>query len=77
MTRLALAQNAQRLFSGDENGHLMCWDLKAHRIVAPEWRDSDNCELCDVPFFWNLKAMWDRKVTMRFFKLVNFFRLLE
>lgn len=42
----------------------MCWDLKANRIVAPPWRDSDKCELCDVPFFWNLRVMWDRKVIL-------------
>lgn len=40
----------------------MCWDLRATRIVAPAWRDSDKCEICDAPFFWNLKVMWDRKV---------------
>ncbi|KAH7699457.1 Protein WDFY-2 [Aphelenchoides avenae] len=61
LTSLALATEAGRLFSADESGRLMCWDLKAKRIMAPAWRDSDRCELCDVPFFWNLKVMWDRK----------------
>uniref|UniRef100_A0A915CUG9 FYVE-type domain-containing protein n=1 Tax=Ditylenchus dipsaci TaxID=166011 RepID=A0A915CUG9_9BILA len=62
LTKLALAKDSQRLFSADESGHLMCWDLKANRIVAPAWQDSDKCQLCDLPFFWNLKVMWDRKV---------------
>jgi hypothetical protein len=63
---LAFAKESQRLFSADETGHLMCWDLKANRIVAPAWRDSDKCEQCDVPYFWNLKVMWDRKVVVGF-----------
>ncbi|KAI1702127.1 FYVE zinc finger domain-containing protein [Ditylenchus destructor] len=62
VTRLSLAKDSRRLFSVDESGHLMCWDLKANRIMAPAWRDSDKCELCDAPFFWNLKVMWDRKI---------------
>jgi WD40 repeat protein len=61
LTSLTLAANSARLFSADENGHLMSWDLNAKRIMAPAWRDSDKCELCDVPFFWNVKVMWDRK----------------
>ncbi|VDK18911.1 unnamed protein product [Anisakis simplex] len=59
---LAYADGANRLFSADENGTLVCWDMKAKRIETPEWKTSDNCQLCDAPFFWNIRAMWDRKV---------------
>jgi len=62
LTSLVLAQDAARLFSVDDTGHLVCWDLKAKRIMAPGWHDNDKCELCDVPFFWNVKVMWDRKI---------------
>uniref|UniRef100_A0AC34F2P7 FYVE-type domain-containing protein n=1 Tax=Panagrolaimus sp. ES5 TaxID=591445 RepID=A0AC34F2P7_9BILA len=61
ISALVLAENPARLFSVDESGHLVCWDLKAKRIMAPGWHDHDRCELCDVPFFWNVKLCWDRK----------------
>lgn len=28
---------------------------------TPEWLDSDSCQKCDQPFFWNFKQMWDTK----------------
>ena len=63
LTKLGLGkQTPRRLFSADESGRLMCWDMETKRITAPAWRDSDKCEICDQPFFWNLKDMWDRKV---------------
>lgn len=59
---LALASAAKRLLSADENGNLVCWDLTARRMETPAWKNADNCELCDAPFFWNFRVMWDRKV---------------
>uniref|UniRef100_A0A7E4ZUI4 FYVE-type domain-containing protein n=1 Tax=Panagrellus redivivus TaxID=6233 RepID=A0A7E4ZUI4_PANRE len=61
ISSLVLARNASRLFSIDDVGHLVVWDLKAKRIVAPGWHEKDNCEICDAPFFWNVRVMWDRK----------------
>ncbi|KAL3102019.1 hypothetical protein niasHS_003428 [Heterodera schachtii] len=62
LTRLALGADSRRLFSADESGKLVCWDMSARRIAAPAWVDSDKCEICDTPFFWNLRVMWDRKI---------------
>uniref|UniRef100_A0A8K9XYI6 WD repeat and FYVE domain containing 1 n=1 Tax=Oncorhynchus mykiss TaxID=8022 RepID=A0A8K9XYI6_ONCMY len=28
---------------------------------APQWLDSDSCQKCEQPFFWNVKQMWDSK----------------
>uniref|UniRef100_A0A8C0YD57 WD repeat and FYVE domain containing 1 n=1 Tax=Cyprinus carpio carpio TaxID=630221 RepID=A0A8C0YD57_CYPCA len=28
---------------------------------APQWLDSDSCQKCAQPFFWNIKQMWDSK----------------
>lgn len=28
---------------------------------TPEWLDSDSCQKCEQPFFWNFKQMWDSK----------------
>lgn len=30
-------------------------------LQTPEWLDSDSCQKCDQPFFWNFKQMWDSK----------------
>lgn len=31
-----------------------------------EWLESDSCQRCGVPFFWNVKQMWsDRKIGFR------------
>lgn len=62
LTCLCYAQNACRLFSADENGTLVCWDMTTQRLETPEWKSSDNCQLCDSPYFWNLKEMWAKKV---------------
>uniref|UniRef100_A0A914MRL8 FYVE-type domain-containing protein n=2 Tax=Meloidogyne TaxID=189290 RepID=A0A914MRL8_MELIC len=62
LTSLALGTKSRRLFSADESGRLICWDMRAKRIMAPAWRDTDHCEICDSPFFWNFKVMWDRKI---------------
>ncbi|RCN49397.1 FYVE zinc finger [Ancylostoma caninum] len=62
ITSLVVAPGAARLFSADDAGKLVCWDMSAHRLETPGWKTSDNCEVCDAPFFWNLTAMWQRKV---------------
>lgn len=30
-------------------------------LQAPQWLDSDSCQKCEQPFFWNIKQMWDTK----------------
>ncbi|VDN04595.1 unnamed protein product [Thelazia callipaeda] len=62
LTCLQYAQRGKRLFSADENGTLVCWDMIAKRLETPEWKKSDNCQLCDSPFFWNIREMWEKKV---------------
>ncbi|NXR14602.1 WDFY1 protein, partial [Semnornis frantzii] len=29
--------------------------------AAPQWLESDSCQKCEQPFFWNIKQMWDTK----------------
>lgn len=62
LTSLSLAIDSRRLFSADDTGQLICWDMRSNRTVAPAWRDFDKCEICDVPFFWNVKVQFERKV---------------
>ncbi|NXQ58126.1 WDFY1 protein, partial [Anthoscopus minutus] len=35
--------------------------LKKCRMYAPQWLESDSCQKCEQPFFWNIKQMWDTK----------------
>lgn len=36
--------------------------LRLHvSLQAPQWLDSDSCQKCEQPFFWNIKQMWDTK----------------
>ncbi|NXX36405.1 WDFY1 protein, partial [Nicator chloris] len=35
--------------------------LKRCRRCAPQWLESDSCQKCEQPFFWNFKQMWDTK----------------
>lgn len=30
-------------------------------LQTPVWVESDNCQRCQRPFFWNLKSMYDQK----------------
>jgi hypothetical protein len=30
-------------------------------VQTSDWSDSDTCQLCRRPFFWNLKAMYEQK----------------
>lgn len=62
VTSMVVAPGTVRLYSADDTGKLVCWDMSANRLETPAWKNADSCEVCDTPFFWNLSAMWQRKV---------------
>jgi len=35
--------------------------MNVKRQETPEWSQSDVCERCGGPFFWNFKAMWNQR----------------
>jgi hypothetical protein len=35
--------------------------MNVKRNETPKWLESDNCQICHLPFFWNLRAMWTQK----------------
>lgn len=37
------------------------YHFKTMFAQTPEWLDSDSCQKCEQPFFWNFKQMWDSK----------------
>jgi len=30
-------------------------------LQTPEWAESDKCQKCGTPFFWNVHSMWTLK----------------
>lgn len=49
------------LFTIDSVGNLIKWDLTKKRKKCAEWTESDSCQACNDPFFWNVKQMWTEK----------------
>jgi WD40 repeat protein len=62
VTGLAYLGKAGQLISGGEDAILVAWNMRCQRVETPPWKESDLCELCKKPFFWNLKAMFDSKI---------------
>jgi WD40 repeat protein len=55
-------RRSNQLLSVDEKSFFI-WDMSAQRFSNPEWKESDTCMTpsCGLPFFWNVKKMWDDK----------------
>jgi len=53
---------SRQLMSASDDGFIVVWDMKAKRLESPQWKESDWCEFCKKPFFWNVKAMWESKI---------------
>ena len=32
---------------------------RVRRQETPNWAESDVCQICSAPFFWNIKKMWN------------------
>jgi ribosomal protein S14 len=45
------------IVSSGDDGMVGVWNLARPRRETPEWRESNNCELCGKAFFWNLSAL--------------------
>ncbi|XP_029189968.1 WD repeat and FYVE domain-containing protein 2-like isoform X2 [Acropora muricata] len=58
---LCYAPHAKKLISCSEDGIVRIWDMNVKRQETPEWSQSDVCERCGGPFFWNFKAMWSQR----------------
>lgn len=61
ISSVVLAKGPQLLLSGGEDHMIIGWSMKVKREETPEWRESDVCERCQSPFFWNFRSMVDQK----------------
>lgn len=58
---LSFCASSNQLLSVGEDSTLVCWDMNKPRELAAAWNESDVCEKCAMPFFWNVKSMWESK----------------
>uniref|UniRef100_A0A8C5P870 WD repeat and FYVE domain containing 2 n=1 Tax=Leptobrachium leishanense TaxID=445787 RepID=A0A8C5P870_9ANUR len=58
---ISYAHHSRQLISCSADGKIVVWNMDIERQETPEWLDSDSCQKCDQPFFWNFKQMWDSK----------------
>uniref|UniRef100_A0AAY4EAI6 FYVE-type domain-containing protein n=1 Tax=Denticeps clupeoides TaxID=299321 RepID=A0AAY4EAI6_9TELE len=58
---LRYLQLTRQLISCSADGAITVWNMDTRRLEAPQWLDSDSCQKCEQPFFWNIKQMWDTK----------------
>jgi len=49
------------LITCSADGHIGVWPMNVKRKETPKWNDSDCCQICRLPFFWNIRAMWSQK----------------
>ncbi|KAF2895392.1 hypothetical protein ILUMI_10787 [Ignelater luminosus] len=61
VSALCYLSGSKQLVSAGEDSVLVFWDMSEHRQETPEWVESDLCQLCNRPFFWNLRAMMDQR----------------
>lgn len=53
--------STKQLISAGEDGVIVVWDMSQARKETPPWSESDSCQLCSRPFFWNFRAMMDQR----------------
>ncbi|KAL7991237.1 hypothetical protein Chor_015493 [Crotalus horridus] len=58
---LSYSHHTRQLISCGADGRIVVWNMDVERQETPEWLESDSCQKCDQPFFWNFKQMWDSK----------------
>ncbi|XP_061395820.1 WD repeat and FYVE domain-containing protein 2 [Musca vetustissima] len=61
VTSLAYANHTQQLISCAEDNVVVFWEMNAMRKEVPNWVESNSCQICSRPFFWNFRSMMDQK----------------
>ncbi|CAF3922777.1 unnamed protein product [Rotaria sp. Silwood2] len=49
------------LITCSTDGNIGVWPMNVKRNETPKWLESDHCQICQLPFFWNIQAMWKQK----------------
>lgn len=62
VTCVQFMPKSHQLVSCSEDSKIVIWDMLAKRRANPDWVQQDDCTHCKAPFFWNYKAMWEKRV---------------
>ena len=57
VTCLQFVPKSHQLVSCSEDAKIVIWDMLAKRRANPEWKQQDECQHCQAPFFWNYKVL--------------------
>ena len=49
------------LISCSADGRIGIWPMNVKRGETPKWLEGDVCQICTMPFFWNVRAMWTQR----------------
>ena len=58
---LAYDSSRKLLITCSADGHIGVWPMNVKRSETPKWLESNSCQLCRSPFFWNIHDMWTQK----------------
>lgn len=61
VTSLCYSKNNNILLSAGEDCTVVAWNMSVKRDETPQWSESNNCQRCNRPFFWNFRAMYETK----------------
>ncbi|XP_019759587.1 WD repeat and FYVE domain-containing protein 2 isoform X2 [Dendroctonus ponderosae] len=61
VSALHYSDSTKQLISAGEDAVIVFWDMIHPRQETPVWGESDLCQLCNKPFFWNIRAMMDQR----------------
>lgn len=61
VTSLCYSKLSKSLLSGGEDCTIVAWNMDVKRTEIPQWSESDLCQRCNKPFFWNFKQMYETK----------------
>jgi len=61
VTGVRYSDRKKAIFSFSEDTQMVEWDLSINRIETQDWAESNTCMLCNRPFFWNWRAMYEQK----------------
>ena len=57
---LQLLNTGNHLLSVGSDGKVVIWDMMKERKKPSVWLESNTCELCNKPFFWNIPDMYEQ-----------------
>jgi WD40 repeat protein len=58
---ISFDKSRKLLITCSADGHIGAWPMNVKRNETPQWLESDDCQICHLPFFWNLRSMWTQK----------------